>query len=180
MKFAPAAVILAIATAVTADSCNRGGVYCGSSLLRKGLFNTRLLTDVGLRIWRVFRELSWAYYWNFERCWCFHRRKTYSEQQVWLSQRWWHCVSSVLQPWVWWDGLWGPWLLPLNGTESLNHLWIAIMTIKMVQYFLHYIWRLGEKCKVPTRSLSCQQRSFVPNQKSSKPGPKASMMWIHV
>lgn len=30
------AVIFAAASAVVADSCNRGGVYCGSSLLRKG------------------------------------------------------------------------------------------------------------------------------------------------
>lgn len=35
MKFVTIA-ILASATAVVADSCNRGGVYCGSSLLRKG------------------------------------------------------------------------------------------------------------------------------------------------
>jgi hypothetical protein len=30
------AVLFVAATSVFADSCNRGGVYCGSSLLRKG------------------------------------------------------------------------------------------------------------------------------------------------
>ncbi|KAH6651618.1 hypothetical protein BKA67DRAFT_660414 [Truncatella angustata] len=30
------AVLFAMTTSVVADSCNRGGVYCGSSLLRKG------------------------------------------------------------------------------------------------------------------------------------------------
>ncbi len=41
MKFVSAAVILATVTAVAADSCNRGGVYCGSSLLRKGSLTVR-------------------------------------------------------------------------------------------------------------------------------------------
>lgn len=34
MKFS---IVALLATVVVADSCNRGGVYCGSSLLRKGM-----------------------------------------------------------------------------------------------------------------------------------------------
>ncbi|OAQ80502.1 hypothetical protein VFPBJ_06087 [Purpureocillium lilacinum] len=42
MKFVTIA-ILASATAVVADSCNRGGVYCGSSLLRKGNYRNHII-----------------------------------------------------------------------------------------------------------------------------------------
>ncbi|KAK6224174.1 hypothetical protein LQW54_000323 [Pestalotiopsis sp. IQ-011] len=45
------AVIFAAASAVVADSCNRGGVYCGSSLLRKGNYRehiTDTLKTVGV------------------------------------------------------------------------------------------------------------------------------------
>ncbi|KAG5459444.1 MAG: hypothetical protein BJ554DRAFT_153 [Olpidium bornovanus] len=43
MKFTTVAVILASVTAVVADSCNRGGVYCGSSLLRKGNYRAHII-----------------------------------------------------------------------------------------------------------------------------------------
>ncbi|RYP31765.1 hypothetical protein DL767_005585 [Monosporascus sp. MG133] len=36
MKFTTITAVFATAGVVVADSCNRGGVYCGSSLLRKG------------------------------------------------------------------------------------------------------------------------------------------------
>lgn len=47
------AAFLAAATSVVADSCNRGGVYCGSSLLRKGETTARQpcsLQDVDMTI----------------------------------------------------------------------------------------------------------------------------------
>ena len=37
MKFTAALMTCLLAAGVLADSCNRGGVYCGSSLLRKGM-----------------------------------------------------------------------------------------------------------------------------------------------
>ncbi|EJD37676.1 hypothetical protein AURDEDRAFT_49312, partial [Auricularia subglabra TFB-10046 SS5] len=39
-----------VATLVVADSCNRGGVYCGQSLLKKGNYHDHIvavLTSVG-------------------------------------------------------------------------------------------------------------------------------------
>lgn len=36
MKIIDVLVVAAVISGVSAKSCNRGGVYCGSSLLRKG------------------------------------------------------------------------------------------------------------------------------------------------
>ncbi|KAI0193879.1 hypothetical protein F4808DRAFT_464641 [Astrocystis sublimbata] len=50
-SIAIAAIFATATTTVLADSCNRGGVYCGSSLLRKGNYRDHIvetLTDEGV------------------------------------------------------------------------------------------------------------------------------------
>ncbi|RYP43473.1 hypothetical protein DL770_011651 [Monosporascus sp. CRB-9-2] len=42
MKFTITTAVFATAGVVVADSCNRGGVYCGSSLLRKGNYRDHI------------------------------------------------------------------------------------------------------------------------------------------
>ncbi|KAH7025130.1 uncharacterized protein B0I36DRAFT_250870 [Microdochium trichocladiopsis] len=43
MKFTAIITTTILAATVAADSCNRGGVYCGSSLLRKGNYRDHIV-----------------------------------------------------------------------------------------------------------------------------------------
>ncbi|KAI9903453.1 hypothetical protein N3K66_002805 [Trichothecium roseum] len=42
MKTAPIVALLTVAMGVAADSCNKGGVYCGQSLLNKGNYRDHI------------------------------------------------------------------------------------------------------------------------------------------